>query len=350
VQNNFNFLRLLFAVFVLVTHSYKLSGSLVLDDLHSLSSGQIYFSYIGLYGLFALSGYLIYQSLERSKHLYLFYWKRILRIFPALCIVLVLTILLGAIVFEGNAFDYFQSSAMHRYFLNNVFLLKTEYDIPGIFESNPVPRMINGSLWSIPYEVMMYLSLSVLFYFSNRLKKVLVTTLFIGIVVAQLFWAKTASHYIPFLNGAYFLELAVYFYAGAMLAAWRIETIKKMSPIILVCLGLTLLTMVSITFYLSKFILLPLLVIAFGLSFWKSVSSRVIKIGDLSYGVYLYAFPIQQTLMYYFNLNVYSLMLVSLVLSMLFAYGSWHLIEKKAMLWKHNPFKKPNNSIQTSVG
>ena len=81
--NNFDFLRLLFAVWVIITHSYPLTGQPEQDLLWKITNGQTAFSYISVRGFFAISGYLIIQSLLRSNNLMDYYWKRILRIFPA---------------------------------------------------------------------------------------------------------------------------------------------------------------------------------------------------------------------------------------------------------------------------
>lgn len=101
-KNNFDFLRLIFASFVIITHSYPLSGVKECDWLCQLSNGQISFSYIGLKGFFVISGYLIFQSLQRSDNIIDYFWKRVLRLFPALFIVLLLTIILTPFVYEGD--------------------------------------------------------------------------------------------------------------------------------------------------------------------------------------------------------------------------------------------------------
>jgi peptidoglycan/LPS O-acetylase OafA/YrhL len=59
------------------------------------------------------------------------------------------------------------------------------------------------------------------------------------------------------------------------------------------------------------------------------------KIGDISYGVYIYAFIVQQALMYYFGLGTFELTLASIIITYILAYGSWHLIEKKMLTYKN---------------
>lgn len=327
-------MRLLFAVFVLITHSYKISGVNETDWLHTLTNRQVYFSYIGLNGLFALSGYLIFQSLCRSKNPFDYYWKRILRIFPALFVVLVLTIFLGSIVYSGNLNSYIYSASMQSYLPNNLSLLKIQYDIEGIFENNPLKKMINGSLWSISYEFAMYLSLSLLFYCNLTYKKIAVTVILLFLLIIRLFFNTKAAEFNGILNGTYFLELAVYFYAGCFLAAIQIERIGKNELIFLICVLLLTLS-VNFQFYHStKFFIWPVLVISGGLAYISWIEKLTSSIGDLSYGVYLYAFPVQQTLMYYFNLKTLPLLICSLIISLAFAWLSWNIIEKNAIKLK----------------
>ena len=75
-NNNFDFLRLLFATFVIITHSYPLTGAPEIDWLNQLTEKQLTFSYIGVRGFFIISGYLIFESLIRSETLASYAKKR----------------------------------------------------------------------------------------------------------------------------------------------------------------------------------------------------------------------------------------------------------------------------------
>ena len=101
-NNNFDFLRFLFALFVVISHAYALSGT---TEEHSgvnwLSNGQLSFSQIGFSGFFIISGYFIFQSLQRSKSLSEYYKKRFLRLFPALAVVLLLSLFLVLFVYTN---------------------------------------------------------------------------------------------------------------------------------------------------------------------------------------------------------------------------------------------------------
>src|SRR5882762_7976735 len=152
-QNNFNSLRLLFAVFVVISHCYPLSGATTGDYLNRLTNGQVSFSFIGLSGFFIISGYLCFQSLERSHTLVSYFWKRIRRIYPGLIAMLLMTVLLCGVVYEGSWVDYFSSRSVWTYLSSNLLLVKQQMEIDGVFTHNPYNPAINGSLWSLLYEV-----------------------------------------------------------------------------------------------------------------------------------------------------------------------------------------------------
>jgi len=168
--NNFDFLRIVFSIFVIITHAYPLSGMPSNDWISQISDHQMSFSYLGVAGFFAISGYLVMQSLSRSSSLKEYFLKRILRIYPALIGVLVLTVLLGPFVYSGSLANYLHNSSVWSYVPFNLTLFKLQYSIKGIFEDNPYASVINGSLCTLPYEVLLYLLLSALFYLSRTFK------------------------------------------------------------------------------------------------------------------------------------------------------------------------------------
>src|SRR6478609_5564094 len=149
--NNFNFLRLLFAIFVVITHSYDLLRNSADECLIRLTHGQVSFSFVGLSGFFIISGYLVFQSLIRSENLFSYFKKRILRIFPALFLVLLLTVLLGYFVYESDFHSYVTNVSVWTYLPRNFVLIKSQDVIQGIFTENPYSRSINESLWSLRY-------------------------------------------------------------------------------------------------------------------------------------------------------------------------------------------------------
>jgi peptidoglycan/LPS O-acetylase OafA/YrhL len=335
-KNNFDFLRLLFAVFVIVSHSYPLSGSKTCDWLCDVTNGKVEFSYIGVKGFFIISGYLIFQSLLRSKNLVDYFWKRFLRLFPALLIVLLLTIILAPIVYESNVY-YFENKSIYSYIYKNFSLFRLQYGIPGVFERNIYGTAINGSLWTICYEFTMYILLSCLIVFkSNRKFLGALFLIFYSIFFVFFFFYKNNFSFNFYnLQSSLLAELGLFFLGGSLLALMNFKQFKFIKISILVSGILVLFSELFISDPLIFRVLLwPVLIIGLGIQSTMYINCIGQKIGDLSYGIYIYGFPIQQTLMHYFNLEALGLMFLSIPISMLFGYLSWHLIEVKILEFK----------------
>lgn len=335
--NNFDFLRLLFAIFVIITHSYPLSGDKGFDGLGAVTGGNLQFSYVGVKGFFIISGYLIFQSLLRSKSWVDYFWKRILRLFPALFIVLFLTVLLLPFVYDGTV-CYYENKKVYSYVFRNLSLIKLQYSIPGVFEKNVYGMAINGSLWTICYEFTMYALLSVFIFFKSKRAVVGVLLVFMYVIFFVfyfLFSSMFAFHFYD-LNSTHLSELGLFFLGGSLLAFFNYGTFKFINTAIVFS---GILIFVSEMFFqdssVFRVLLWPVFIIGIGERATPLISQVGTKIGDLSYGIYIYGFPIQQTLMHFYHLNAIELMFLSIPISMLFGYFSWHLIEKKISHYKN---------------
>ncbi|WP_114822338.1 acyltransferase family protein [Chryseobacterium sp. KLBC 52] len=334
-SNNFDFLRLVFASFVVISHSYALSGAAHGDLLSQLTSGQMEFSYLGVHGFFIISGYLIFKSLLRCKSLPDFYWKRLLRLFPALLVVLFLTVLLAPAVYESSV-PYLQNKSVYTYIPQNITLFFRQKGIDGVFENNPYKHSINGSLWTICYEFSMYVMVSLLFFIREKtFVKTVIILLFISSYLLSLFHPY-------FLHGLFMkMELGsnhfynlMCFFVGGMIMTY-LNTNKRTENILIILSFAVLIASVYLNInQYTCYITLPLLVILLGKSSTRYLNKVGETIGDTSYGIYIYSFPIQQTLMYFVKLDTAMLFILSLPLSILFGYASWHLIEKKALEYK----------------
>jgi peptidoglycan/LPS O-acetylase OafA/YrhL len=335
-NNNFDFLRFIFALLVVISHSYPLSGNNVSSQwIVKITNGQIELSSIGLSGFFILSGYLIFQSLERSASVFDYYWKRILRIFPALFVVLLITIILVPFVYESTI-PFFKNKQVYTYLPNNISLYHLQYSIKGVFKNNPYPSAINGSLWTICYEFSLYVLLSLLFLVRKnlRLVRILLSIVFIIMFTCYNFFMNSVGQVLLFgMEGIHFLNLGTFFVCGSLLASFKFEKINNKKHIFF---GIVFLIIVSIYFdfhNLIKHVTLTALILLIGLKPLRFISNFY-KIGDMSYGIYIYGFPIQQLLMYFFKLNVLLLMISSVILSIGFGYLSWHLVEKRSLKYK----------------
>lgn len=334
-NNNFDFLRLLFACFVIITHSYTLSGVGDIDFLGALSNSQLQLSKIGVTGFFVISGYLIYKSMERSPTPINYFWKRFLRLFPALFVVLVFTILVLPLVYENNI-PYLKNREVWTYIPLNI-ILYPQYTISGVFENNPYPKIINGSLWTIRYEFLMYIATALLFKFRHNRNTMIKITSFVWLLcLIGMFILPQSILQINFIfRVKNLLQLGACFWGGALLAAIGLNSNTK--HIFKIFVPLLTIFIVAVKYGLSDYlyyIIVPLLIILIGLKPLYLVKDIGKVIGDLSYGTYLYAFVVQQFVVCFCRPNHIQLMLLTFIITLFLAYISWHLVEKRFIALK----------------
>ncbi len=333
-KNNFDFLRLLFSSLVIFSHSFSLTKNN--EVLLVITNKQVDFGSLSVDVFFVISGFLIFNSLKYSKTPLKYLFKRFLRLFPALFFMLVFSLLILIVVYTGD--NIFKQVDFYSYLPNNLSLYRIQYDVNHIFEGNPFPKAINGSLWSLPYEFTMYLFLLLLFPFKKNRKIVLIV---LGLSFLISFCAVTIrpsflSSILSFirLESEQMYRLATFFILGSILSLFNLKRINN-TIIKIVLLLLIIISLVFNFYKITSFFLIPILVILIGLSYSKLLAYLPEKFGDISYGVYIYGFIIQQTLLNYFNLNPYSLTFLSLIPTYVLSYLSWHFIEKKFLKYKN---------------
>lgn len=341
-SNNFDFIRLFAAILVIITHSYTLKGSNDVDVLFKLTSGSIQFSHLGVAIFFVISGYLITQSSISSPSWKSYFWKRILRLLPGLFVVLSLCVfVLGPIFTTLPIKNYFANGETSKFMLS-VFIYFKNYSLPGVFENNPVDA-VNGSLWTLAYEFTLYVFVMIagqIGLVKRRNILLLIWVLFLGIRIFlgnRYFWFSYASPYTFGLNIKYLFEWSFYFLSGILFFHYRDRKIIDFRIIVCLFLTYTIFALWKQTEILNilNYLLIPFLIMYF--SFLPSKVSKLAKFGDFSYGIYIYAFPVQQTLIYVNNnrISVVTLILLSVLITLPFAVLSWHFIEKKALKLKH---------------
>ncbi|WP_293766246.1 acyltransferase [uncultured Aquitalea sp.] len=328
--NNFDFLRMAAALCVLYSHQYALMG----QAEPAFFPGQTFGS-TGVFIFFAISGYLVCESWVREPHVGLFVAKRMLRIWPGLAVnTLLCALLLGPVVSRLPANAYFGAPELFHYFSNLYF--RMTYFLPGVFEDNPYPVAVNGSLWTIPLEISCYLSLmfaGVMTLLGRRL-----LTLGITVLVA-VFYFYQLPHYDNLA-----IKLALFFYAGSCMQLFRDYTSRMgvVAPVLVT--GLAALFLGQST--LASLLLLPYLAIQLGSRSYP-VLNQAGRFGDFSYGTYIYAFPVQQTLLHLMRGSELPLawyLLSSTVITILLAAISWHAIEHPALKLKHQLPRLPRKT------
>ncbi len=333
--NNFDLLRILFAWFVIVSHSYVLNGDGATDPLFVATNSTFLFSFIGVKGFFIISGYLIFKSMMVSTSIFEYLVKRVLRIFPALAVVLLITLATVYFIYPSNLAPFFTNKEVYAYFLGNILLFKPHFFIPGIFSGLP-STAINGSLWTIEYEFFFYLFILLFFFVRSHkifLKIALAVVIGIFLMVRLLLynWTVQTHFFIPLEP---LFDLGIYFLMGSLLSCFDFDAINYKLTI-----ATALLIALIAAIYLGVghtvvYVTLPFLVIYLGKQTSRVATFVHASIGDPSYGIYLYAFPLQQFIIYWFRPSTLMLFIASTIGAFIFGYLSWILIEKKALALK----------------
>ncbi len=333
--NNFDLLRILFAWFVIVSHSYVLNGDGATDPLFEMTQQTFLFSFIGVKGFFIISGYLIFKSMVVSTSIFEYLVKRVLRIFPALAVVLLVTLAAVYFIYPNNMPPFFSNKEVYAYFLGNIILFKPHFFISGVFAGLP-SSAINGSLWTIEYEFFFYLFILLFFFFRSNKKilkalLVIVVALFLMIRLAFYDWTVKTHFFIPLEP---LFDLGPYFLMGSLLSCFDFDTMPAKNALAAV---LSLVLVASVYFKVGHTVVyftLPFLVIYVGKQTSKLASWVHTTMGDPSYGIYLYAFPLQQLIIYWYRPSTLVLFVASTIGAFIFGYLSWIFIEKKALALK----------------
>ena len=156
-NNNFNLLRMIAATAVVISHAFPISlGMQAVEPLEP----TLHFSLgtLSVFTFFAISGFFISQSFDRRRSLIDFAAARVLRIYPGLLVTLLITaLIIGPMFTTMPLISYFTDRDTALYVTRNLTLKWLQYDLPGVLRDNPYTAIVNGSLWSLFYEVSCYI-------------------------------------------------------------------------------------------------------------------------------------------------------------------------------------------------
>lgn len=339
--NRFDVMRLAAALAVFAAHGdflYRLHLPVPFLE-HSLGA-------LAVSVFFFISGYLVCQSWIRQPAWQAFWVKRLARVFPGLVVAVAFSVfVLGWAVTTLPSAAYWQAPGTWLNFVNNAAGLATVQTLPGVFESNPFARAVNGSLWTIRYELAMYGVFSALSWRMHGRRWVYPA---MALVLACLWPMARMGGWDAALEAAGgpmadlfrwsdFCGFGVLFFVGSTFAAYAVRPRRWMAAAVLLAVVGALyaesallrqvavwVLMVCGTFYLAH--------VGF------STAARVHSIGrgrvDLSYGIYIYAFPVQQAVTALCLARGWSLavcLLLSLGPIVLLAWLSWLRVEQPCM-------------------
>jgi peptidoglycan/LPS O-acetylase OafA/YrhL len=352
-HNSINFLRLVLAVAVVFSHSLAIGAF-----RSEIFLGKTTLGTMAVYGFFGLSGFLIAGSASRN-HVGRYLWQRFLRIFPAFWVCLVVTaFLFGAIVWNhahpalagrcGLSCYVREPAGPVGYVVNNLWLQVHQSTIAHTLPLGYFRPVWNGSLWTLYFEFLCYIMLAVVSVIG-----LLRHRLAVAILAGAVWLAEIIITTVPNWNQAFspsdnwdvmkMLTFVPIFLGGSLLYLYR-DRVPDSGWLAWGCTGLVLVGLVipvgrsAPTFTLTSmdltavFLAYPLL--------WLGMHLPLHRVGarnDYSYGVYIYAYPVQQLLLVWgvsrWGYWPYTLLSVAAVIP--FAVASWWVIEKHALKLKH---------------
>ena len=351
-DNNFNLIRVIAALAVLVDHSFALAIGSVNAQLFRISP-NINLSSFAVDVFFVTSGFLVTASLLRRQNTIEFLWARALRIYPALLVMQFLTVFgLGLLLTTIPWTSYLVSDGTLKYLVKNAILVADLVPgLPGVFQSNPFSYGVNGSLWTLPYEIGMYAILASLW-------AVLCLVLGVGSRVVKITIVGCASAAVLLLvlcpvctaHGVNLPRLFGMFFSGAAAYVLK-DRIVLSGPVFW-----SMMVIVPSATFLGEPVLFAAYVLAlpYILLYLAYIPSGFVRkynqLGDYSYGIYIYAWPVQQSIVSLVpDVSVPAMILGSAGIAIVLAALSWHLIEQRALRLKGLRIGYAQNSKEVTV-
>jgi peptidoglycan/LPS O-acetylase OafA/YrhL len=329
-QNNFNLLRLTLALLVIFGHSPELTDGNRKREVLTRIFGTISFGELAVDGFFLLSGYLIMQSWDSQPEAWQFLKKRLLRIYPGFVIAsLICAFIVGPLA--SNSADYFVLLQLPD-LIGSIVSLQIPA-IPPVFQGQPYAN-INGAMWTISREFSCYLfvlAAGALGAFRIRhFCLSLTVAVFIAMVALKL-------KNVPVMD----LRLASFFLSGACYYRYR-SSIRLAGPL---AVAMTVICFISLFSWRASELVLATIggyALVYAAGRRSVMLSHFNRLPDVSYGVYLYGWPIQKLLLWYApTMSPWMLFALSAPAAILAGSASWYLIEKPALR-----FKGPSLQIQ----
>lgn len=325
-ENNFDFIRFLAATLVILSHSFQLSGLTEIEPMIVFSKHYLSLGTFSVIVFFVISGFLIARSYDNSGSLKSYVFARVLRIYPALIVTVLLTVLvLGPLLTNLSIQAYFSDSKTMRYLLN-CFSQRMYFHLPGVFIKNVI-TVVNGPLWSLPFELVCYV---MIIMFGELIKKRFLRAIVVlGIILCM-------CYFIDIHAWKNIIRFMFFFACGSIFYVFRSRIVLNKCVAALCIVILLSVIYLNLHRHVKDAILgLTLSYVILTFSYIKSSLNHFAKHGDFSYGLYVLAWPVQQLFVQFVpGLNHYFNFILSFAVTLVLAYASWHLIEKRFLKLK----------------
>jgi peptidoglycan/LPS O-acetylase OafA/YrhL len=329
--DNFTLLRLALAVAVVVSHAASVGTGRHIDEpLYGLTGYTL--GEHGVNGFFAVSGFLVAMSWDRRGGALPFAAARLLRVFPGLIVATLFTALvIGGAMTTMTLGGYLASPATWKMIWQTLSTFKSATTLPGVFEGNPL-RWPISTVWTLRYELFCYAGLLAYGVLGGFRKPWAALAGAAALALALIVLGALG----PIPKGRETaLRLPLIFACGAL--AWLYRDRIRLSP----ALAAAALAAVVAAAFVSQALYKPVLFVASAYLFlWIAMAPglshpRFEPPGDISYGVYLYGWPVQQTLQALFpTVSGWAMLPAALAVTCALAAASWLLVEKPALRFK----------------
>jgi peptidoglycan/LPS O-acetylase OafA/YrhL len=325
--NNCQLLRIAAASAVIFFHCFALTNHWTDEPLWRML-GDWNFGALGVQIFFVISGFLVTMSWQRRAHLPPFAAARALRIYPALVMATIFTVIMAglsspiawtAFLADPQTIDFAWRAASGW---------DLRYELPGAFAANPFPRGVNGSLYTLPIELRLYVGVALAGVLGLVTRRWLFAAAIVGAIGATILWPQ----WFPFTpNDDTVRRAALLFALGALAWVFR-DCIPVSLPLGLLAVAAVLVNPAGVGrgALFGPLFTYAILVVAYHPRLQWPAFNRV---GDYSYGIYVYSFPIQQTLVERASglLAPWALFAATMPLVLAMAALSWHGLEKPAL-------------------
>lgn len=332
-RNSFGLVRLIAALAVVVSHSVHLAGRPESAEPLAWLTGYSLGSH-AVHAFFTISGVLIAASLVRSHSLLDYGRARALRLLPGVVVCVLATALLaGPLLSELPVLSYVSSGGLFKYLGVTLTLITANAPLPGLFVHNPVPDIVNLPLWTLKYESLCYGGLAILgvtgLIGSPRLTSYALAPPMLAWIVASAF-----PNWLP-AEGApeSFLRLAFSFGLGTLAYVWRDRIVLHWWGVAAAFFVMALALGTRWEGPVEQVFVAYLVLWAASLpTGWLGAVTRR---NDISYGVYIYDWPIAQAVLRLVpGLSQPLLLTATLGLLLPVAIASWRFVEKPMLALK----------------
>jgi len=341
-ENNLGVVRLFAACLVVLGHCPVLLGQISPQwDLFKFLFGMN-MAWFGVVVFFVVSGFLVASSWDRRESGVSFLISRVLRVYPAAIAVILLSVCVLAPLLTVLPLHQYVWHTQTANYLKNLSLFRVYYPLPGVFDGNPHPSSVNGSLWTLPYELTCYLILWVLGTCSLLRARIVVFAVWLCVFCMQFFVPNFLSSFvIPVLavDLGHLYPLFLFFFTGTLFYYTREYMQYSLFGGVVAFICIVVASRTGLNDYASLFFL-PYLLFSFSFAV-QPIFPAFFSKTDISYGIYLFAFPIQQTFVSFGggNLSVLALALLTLSTVIPCAFMSWVYVEQP-FLRMRQPFEQ----------